>query len=79
MIPEGFDTQPILLGPTLTLRPLQTFPEVWFHIGPTNIRLQKATLKLGAQYVENATLDLSAGPALWKVYRLIRSAWKANS
>ncbi len=55
-----------------------TFPEVWFHIGPTNIRSQKATAKLGAQFVADRTLDLSGGPALWKVYRLTRSDWKAG-
>ena len=34
-------------------------PEVWFHIAPTNIRSQKATVKLGAQYAYDTTLDLS--------------------
>ncbi len=28
----------------------ETSDEVWFHIAPSNIRSQKATLKLGAQY-----------------------------
>ncbi|MGH6860339.1 MAG: GNAT family N-acetyltransferase, partial [Phyllobacterium sp.] len=34
---------------------LKSFPEVWFHIDPTNIRSQKATAKLGATPVYDAT------------------------
>lgn len=52
-------------------------PEVWFHIAPTNIRSQKATAKLGAEHIYDATLDLSGTLALWKCYRLTRETWAA--
>ena len=52
-----------------------SFEEVWFHIDPTNIRSQKATGKLGAGYVGDATLTLGKDPADWKCYRLTRAAW----
>ena len=54
----------------------RSFPEVWFHIAPTNIRSQKATAKLGAEYVRTATLDLAGTPAEWMCYRLTRAAWE---
>jgi RimJ/RimL family protein N-acetyltransferase len=54
----------------------KTFPEVWFHIGPDNIRSQKATAKLGAEHVYDATLNLSGTPAPNKCFRLSKDAWK---
>ncbi|MDH5454154.1 MAG: GNAT family N-acetyltransferase [Paracoccaceae bacterium] len=53
-----------------------TFPEVWFDIGPDNIRSQRATAKLGAEFVECAQLDLAGTMADWKCFRLTRSAWQ---
>ncbi|MBF9233370.1 GNAT family N-acetyltransferase [Microvirga alba] len=53
----------------------QTFPEVWFHIAPTNIRSQKATAKLGAEHVYDATLNLSGTPAQGMCFRLSKVAW----
>ncbi|MEE1656944.1 GNAT family N-acetyltransferase [Microvirga sp. CF3062] len=53
----------------------KSFPEVWFHIAPTNIRSQKATAKLGAEHAYNATLDLSGSPAVWMCFRLSKDAW----
>jgi len=55
----------------------QTFPEVWFHIDPSNIRSQKATSKLGAQKVYDADLNLGGSPADWKCYRLSLRDWQA--
>ena len=51
------------------------FEDVWFHIDPTNIRSQKATMKLGAVWEYDAELDLAGQPAMWKVYRLSKDAW----
>ena len=55
---------------------LQTLDAVWFHIDPTNIRSQKATGKLGAEYQYDATLNLGGKPAPFKTYRLTRAAWE---
>lgn len=56
-----------------------SFPEVWFHIDPTNIRSQKATAKLGAVHAGDATLDLAGTPARWMCFRLGRDDWaRAN-
>lgn len=54
----------------------KTFPEVWFHIGPDNIRSQKATAKLGAEHAYDATLNLSGTPTLGMCFRLSRDAWQ---
>lgn len=48
---------------------------VWFHIDPTNIRSQKATLKLGATHEYDASLALVDTPFDWKCYRLSRENW----
>lgn len=55
-----------------------TYPDVWFHIDPTNIRSRKATMKLGAHAVHDAVLNLSAGPAEWKCYCLSRQDWQST-
>ncbi len=54
----------------------RTFPEVWLHIAPNNIRLQKATAKLGAEHVYDAVLNLSGSPAPSMCFRLSKEAWK---
>ena len=53
-----------------------TFPDIWFHIAPSNIRSQKATAKLGARFFEDAILDLGGGPAPWQVFRLSAADWQ---
>ena len=54
----------------------ETYPEVWFHIAPDNIRSQKATARLGAEYVYDAMLDLSgSGAANTQCFRLTKQAW----
>ncbi len=40
----------------------KSYPEVWFHVAPTNIRSQEATAKLGASYVYDVTLALHHAP-----------------
>ena len=52
-----------------------SYEEVWFHIGPTNVRSQKATVKLGAAYAYDAVLDLLGSPAQWQCYRLSKDVW----
>ena len=56
-----------------------SFRDVWFHIGPDNIRSQKATAKLGATFIEDATLNLGGIPAQWKVYRLPQADWQKHT
>ena len=51
---------------------------VYFHIAPTNIRSQTATLKLGAVHLYDAELKISAAPALAKCYGLTRVHWEAS-
>ncbi|SPF79199.1 hypothetical protein ALP8811_03137 [Aliiroseovarius pelagivivens] len=52
------------------------FDRVWFHIAPDNIRSQKATMKLGAEFTSDEDLDLSGSILPWKCYQLDRQAWK---
>lgn len=54
------------------------FPEVWFHIAPSNIRSQIATARLGAVHDHTAVLDLSGSPAEWMCFRLTPAAWTAS-
>ena len=55
------------------------FDRVWFHIAPDNIRSQKATMKLGARHVYDATLALSGGRVSdYCCYRLDRADWQAR-
>jgi len=53
----------------------QSFDEVWFHIAPSNLRSQRATAKLGAEYVGDAVLDLSGVATEWMCYRLREETW----
>ena len=56
----------------------RSFDEVWLHIGPDNIRSQKATLKLGAEYRYDADLDVGAGITAMKCYCLTRAVWMSR-
>lgn len=51
---------------------------VYFHIAATNIRSQKATLKLGATHLYDAKLNLSTAPRDWKCYGLTKDQWHAS-
>ena len=55
----------------------KAYDSVYFHIGPSNIRSQKAVLKIGAVHLYDAELQLSAAPALCKCYGLTRAQWAA--
>ncbi|WP_031320413.1 GNAT family N-acetyltransferase [Pseudomonas piscis] len=52
------------------------YDRVFLHIAPTNIRSQKATMKLGAEHLYDAELNLSSAPKLWKCYALTRAQWQ---
>jgi RimJ/RimL family protein N-acetyltransferase len=54
----------------------QTFDTVWLHIGPNNIRSQKATQKLGAIYTHTDVMDTTSGPTEMRYYKLTRSTWR---
>jgi len=54
----------------------ETLDAVWFHIDPSNIRSQKATTKLGAEYQYDAMLNLGGTPAPFKAYCLTRATWE---
>lgn len=56
---------------------LATRSEVWLHIGPGNLRSQKATAKLGARLVHRRRLDLGTGMAEYLSYRLGAADWAA--
>ncbi len=66
----NFDLKSLMLGHAFV-----AFPEVWFHIDPTNIRSQKATAKLGAEHAYDAVLDLTGAPVSWMCFRLKRGIW----
>lgn len=51
---------------------------VYFHIAPSNIRSQKATMKIGAEHLYDAELNLSTAPLLWRWYGLTRAQWAAS-
>ncbi len=48
---------------------------VYFHIAPTNVRSQTATLKSGAVLLYYAEIK-KAAPALAKCYGLTRAQWQ---
>jgi len=52
------------------------FDRVWFHIGPGNIRSQRATEKLGGIYTHTETMDTSSGPVDMAFFEITRSAWR---
>lgn len=54
-------------------------PRVWFHIGPENIRSQKATAKFGALPAASRSLDISGSAVLWACYVLDKNAWATHS
>ncbi|MEM6825119.1 MAG: GNAT family N-acetyltransferase [Pseudomonadota bacterium] len=51
---------------------------VWFHIGPDNIRSQKATEKIGATRAHEAEIDIGRGPVRMVCYALTRKQWTAG-
>ncbi|MFC6336340.1 GNAT family N-acetyltransferase [Pseudomonas sp. CCM 7891] len=53
----------------------KTHDIVYFHIAPSNIRSQKATMKLGATHLYDAELNLSTAPMQWKCYGLTKAQW----
>ena len=52
------------------------FDRVWFHIGPTNIRSQKASEKIGAIFSHQEILNISGKNENWLCYKVSRDTWK---
>lgn len=50
--------------------------EVWLHIGPTNIRSQRATAKLGAVHAYDSEIGPGGNTGLWQCWRLDKSVWQ---
>ena len=53
------------------------FDVVWFHISPSNIRSQKATQKIGVEFVCEKDTDLSGKLEPWFFYKIGREKWTA--
>ena len=54
---------------------LQFFPSVWFHVGISNIRSQKATQKIGAVFVGEDTLTIAGKVGQWLCYKIDKGNW----
>lgn len=52
------------------------FANVWFHVGTSNIRSQKAVLKIGATYIGEEILDISSKSESWCCYKIDRETWQ---
>ena len=51
------------------------FNTVWFHVGPSNIRSQKATLKIGATFTGEHILNISGKDEPWYCYKITKDEW----
>lgn len=49
--------------------------EVWFHIGPDNVRSQKAISKIGAAYEGEQTLEIGGKPIVMRAYCIRTTNW----
>lgn len=56
-----------------------TFETLWFHVGPTNIRSQKATQKIGAVFTGEESLNISGKHENWYCYRINKKDWNKNN
>jgi RimJ/RimL family protein N-acetyltransferase len=52
--------------------------KVWFHIAPDNIRSQKATSKLGANFVSCGPKTVGDTLGDWMTYTLSKTDWAAH-
>lgn len=52
------------------------FDTVWFDIAASNIRSQKAILKIGAIFSHKETSDFLGGKEPWLRYKIDKSLWK---
>lgn len=53
----------------------KTHDELWLDIGPSNIRSQKASAKVGAIFVYAARLDFGTGEDDYLCYRVTKERW----
>lgn len=51
---------------------------VWFHVGPDNVRSQKAMAKIGGRYSHRGPLDLGSGPVDYVFYRIDAADFAAS-
>jgi RimJ/RimL family protein N-acetyltransferase len=56
----------------------QFVDSVVFHVGPDNIRSQKAVLKIGAKKTGEVELDYYGGKLLHFEYEIKKSTWKSS-
>ena len=56
----------------------ETVERVWFHIGPDNIRSQKATAKLGAVFARDERINIGRMADQYRTFRLDREVWTAR-
>lgn len=54
---------------------LQYFPAVWLHVGLSNIRSQKATLKIGAKFMGEDDLVIAGKQGKWLCYKVDKESW----
>ncbi|MEM7017146.1 MAG: GNAT family N-acetyltransferase [Pseudomonadota bacterium] len=53
----------------------QTVDTVWFHIGPDNIRSQRAIHKMGAVYSHEEIKKLSGGEETYMCFKIHKADW----
>lgn len=58
---------------------LQYFPAVWLHVGLTNIRSQKATLKIGAKFMGEDNLVIGGKTGAWLCYKVDKNSSLVNT
>ncbi|TFH79354.1 GNAT family N-acetyltransferase [Pseudomonas kribbensis] len=56
----------------------KVYDTVYLHIAPSNIRSQKAAMKIGAVHLYDAELTLSTTPAWCKCYGLTQEQWATS-
>jgi len=54
---------------------LEYFPAVWFHVGVSNTRSQKATQKIGAVFVGEDSLVIGGKVGQWFCYKIEKGNW----
>lgn len=55
----------------------QTLDTVWFHVGPKNIRSQKALLKIGATFSHEGTKEMGGKLVEYFFYKMTRNEYAA--
>jgi RimJ/RimL family protein N-acetyltransferase len=61
----NFELKKLMIDYTLTY-----FDCVWFHVARSNIRSQKAILKIGAVFMYEKTTEIGGSPDHWFFYKI---------